>query len=85
MKTKIAALEGSGGQVNTIPLTSDKQKNTIAIRNKVYKLAFWPILQRVVEAGKLANLPESVDLLERSMGMLPEQGLQEQAGQQGRR
>jgi hypothetical protein len=81
---KIYALEGSGVQVNTIPLTSDKQKNTMAIRNKVYKLAFRPIRQRTVEAGKLADLPESVDLLEQRAALLPGQGLQEWVVEQGK-
>ncbi len=62
----------------------DEEKNTIAIRDKVYKSAFHPIRQRVVEAGKLADLPEYVDLLEQRAGLLPGQGLQEWVGEQGK-
>jgi prefoldin subunit 5 len=51
-------------RVHNIPLTSDEERNPIAIRNKVYELALRPILQGAVEAGELDSLPDAKETLE---------------------
>jgi Spy/CpxP family protein refolding chaperone len=61
-------------RVNNIPLTSDEENNTAAIREKVYELAFRPILQGAVDAGELADLPEAEDLLELAHTLPGKQG-----------
>ncbi len=51
-------------RVLNIPLTADEEKNPSAIINKVYDLAFKPVLQGAVESGELLHLPTADELLE---------------------
>jgi hypothetical protein len=51
-------------RVFNIPLTEEEEKDGTTTRDKVYDLAFLPILQGAMESGELAAIPSAEDLLE---------------------
>lgn len=51
-------------RVTNIPLTNEEEKSPLLLREKVYKLAFRPILEGAIEAGKIHNIPAASELLE---------------------
>jgi hypothetical protein len=51
-------------RILNIPLTDDEEKCPTSVRNKVYELAFLPILHGALEAGEISNIPGAEELLE---------------------
>jgi chaperonin cofactor prefoldin len=51
-------------RVNNIPLTSEEERNPFLLRDKVFSLAFRPILMGAVEAGLIPTVPAAENLLE---------------------
>jgi uncharacterized coiled-coil protein SlyX len=51
-------------RIFNIPLTEDEEKDVWTVRDKVYDLAFLPILQGALEAGDISTIPSAEELLE---------------------
>jgi hypothetical protein len=51
-------------RIFNIPLTEEEEKDGTATKNKVYELAFLPILQGALESGEISSIPGAEELLE---------------------
>jgi hypothetical protein len=51
-------------RVLNIPLTDVEEKDPIKLRDKVFTLAFLPILQGALERGVITSMPDAAELLE---------------------
>jgi hypothetical protein len=51
-------------RITNLPVTSDEEKDPIAMRDKVYQLAFRPILDGALNVGDISSIPSAAELLE---------------------